>query len=162
MLSLLLCWKKELDADAMDTRVQALLDHHDCPWSDPRASEFGLEARDTLFGQIYHLDRLLLRCSEDKERYVQTVKLARPHHSHAIISDKKPLTDVTIVACAWVCGSRSVRLALPGFVCLFVRGAACFQISQRDLCRRLLARSATSSNFMYFENEYYESSISAP
>ena len=81
MLSLLLCWKKELDADAMDTRVQALLDHHDCPWSDPRASEFGLEARDTLFGQIYHLDRLLLGCSEDQERYVQAVKLARPHHT---------------------------------------------------------------------------------
>ena len=42
---------------------------------------FGLEARDTLFGQIYHLDRLLLGCSEDQERYVQAVKLARPHHT---------------------------------------------------------------------------------
>ena len=43
-------------------------------------------------------------------------------------------------------------------ICPFVRVASLFQISLRDLCRRLVARSAQSTNFMYFESGYDESS----
>jgi hypothetical protein len=49
-------------------------------------------------------------------------------------------------------------LSLPGFVCLFVCNASFFQISLRDLCTRLLARSTSATKFVYFENKYHESS----
>ena len=50
-------------------------------------------------------------------------------------------------------------LSLLGVVCLFVRNASFFQISRRDLCRRLLARLTSVTKFVYIENWYYESSI---
>ena len=37
---------------------------------------------------------------------------------------------------------------------------AVHQISLRDLCRRLLARSTSATKFMYFENGYDDSSSS--
>ena len=48
-------------------------------------------------------------------------------------------------------------LSLPGR--LLVCHVSFFRISLSDLCRRLLARSITATNFIWFENGYYESSI---
>ena len=60
----------------------------------------------------------------------------------------------SVTVCAWVCGSKCAT----GFhfrICVMPHFS---EFSLRDLCRRLLARSKSSTNYLYFENRYYESS----
>ena len=57
-----------------------------------------------------------------------------------------------------MCQRYELVLSLPGFVCLSLCHASFFQISLRDLCSVLLARSTSATNFIYFENRYDESS----
>ena len=79
------------------------------------------------------------------------VLLVTVHRRCAVISLCVGVWERMCHGCAFV-------LSLPDFVCLSVCNASFSQISQRDLCRSLLARLTSATKFVYFKNGYYESS----